>query len=194
MDRIDWKKEIITIPNLLSVFRLLLVPVAMNLYLKATNPMQYYFAGGMLSLACFTDALDGFIARHWNMVSTLGKVLDPLADKVTQLTVTVCLCTKYPVLRVVLLLLTVKELFQLTAGICHLKKGKMLPGALSAGKISTAVLFISLIYLVLFPNVSTEWVQILAALNTGLLTYSFVSYVFAYFGKHPKVQDLRGEY
>lgn len=186
----NWKKEIFTIPNLLSLFRLALIPVYMVIYLTATRPEQYYIAGGILAVSCLTDAIDGKIARRFNMISTLGKILDPVADKVTQFTLTLCLSLKYPHLQPVFCLFVIKEMFQLIVGIIHLRKGKMLPGALMAGKICTTVLFVSLITLVLFPELPESVVDTVAVLDAAFLAFSFISYIFAYFGKNTKVQDL----
>ena len=149
----DWKKEIFTIPNLLSLFRLALIPVYVTVYLNAEEDWQYFVAGAILAVSCVTDLIDGKIARRFHMISTVGKVLDPLADKATQFTLTLCLSVQYPVLRPVLVLFVIKEGFQLIVGIIHFRKGKMLPGALMAGKICTTILFVSLIALVLFPGI-----------------------------------------
>jgi len=186
----DWKKEIFTIPNMLSMFRLALIPVYMTVYLEAQEPSQYYTAGGILAVSCLTDAVDGKIARRYNMISTLGKILDPFADKITQFTVTLCLSLKYPPLRPVLILFVVKELFQLIAGAVHLRHGRMLPGALMAGKVCTTILFLSLITLVFFPTTPRPVVQVIAAVDMLFLIISFISYIFAYVGKNQKVQDL----
>ena len=78
----DWKKEVFTIPNLLSLFRLALIPVYIYIYLGATETYQYITAGTIMAVSCLTDLIDGKVARRFNMVSTLGKILDPLADKV----------------------------------------------------------------------------------------------------------------
>lgn len=187
----DWKKEVFTIPNLLSLFRLALIPVYIYIYLGATQPFQYLTAGTIMAVSCLTDLIDGKVARHFNMVSTLGKILDPLADKVTQFTLTVCLSLKHPQLLPVLILFVVKELFQAIAGFVHLKKGKMLPGALMAGKVCTTVLFVSLIALVLFPNAKAAVVNAIAAVDAVFLAISFISYILAYFGRNAKVQDLK---
>ena len=189
----DWKKEILTIPNLLSLFRLILIPVYVSLYLQAESPFQFYAAGGILAISCLTDAVDGKIARKYHMVSTLGKILDPLADKVTQFALTVCLSLRYPILRPVLVLFVVKELFQIILGAVNLLHGRMLPGALMAGKICTTVLFTSLITLVLFPDMNPSLVNGIALLDGVFLLISFVSYIFAYFGKNSPVEDLKKE-
>lgn len=189
----SWKKEIVTIPNLLSLFRLLLLPVYVYIYLNATQRYQYIAAGSIMAVSCLTDMVDGKIARRFNMISTLGKILDPLADKVTQFTLTICLSLKYPSLRPVLILFVIKEVFQLVMGLVHLRKGQMLPGALMAGKVCTTILFVSLIAMVLFPGMDPWLVDALAILDGLFLSYSFLSYILAYFGKETKLEDLKQE-
>ena len=186
----DWKKEIFTIPNLLSLFRLALLPLYVEICLAAEEAREYLLAGSIMAVSCLTDAIDGKIARKFNMISNVGKLLDPLADKITQFTLTLCLSLKYPVLNPVLGLFLVKEIFQLVAVIVNLRKGKALPGALMAGKVCTTVLFVSLIMLVLFPNLDPLLVELIALVDTVFLTIAFISYILAYFGKHRKVQDM----
>lgn len=189
----NWKKEILTIPNLLSLFRLALIPVYVYIYLNATESYQYITAGTIMAVSCFTDIIDGKIARHFNMISTVGKILDPLADKITQFTLTLCLSLKYPVLHPVLGLFVIKEVFQLVAGLINLRRGKMLPGALMAGKICTTILFVSLIALVLFPEMNPIAVDTIAIIDGVFLLISFVNYIFAYYGKNTMVQDLESD-
>ena len=105
-----WKKEILTVPNLLSLLRLVMIPVYVRLYLKADSPGQFFGAAALMAASCLTDLLDGWIARRFHMVSTLGKVLDPLADKLTQFSMAVCLSFPYPALKTTLALFVVKEL------------------------------------------------------------------------------------
>lgn len=190
MDMKNWKKEILTIPNLLSLFRLALIPVYIYLYLNATADIQFYTAGAVLAVSCLTDAVDGKIARQFHMISTLGKILDPLADKLTQFALTICLSLRYPVLRPVLILFVVKEVFQAVLGAVNLARGKMLPGALMAGKVCTTVLFVSLITLVLFHDLPAPLVRGIALLDSLFLLISFGRYFFAYLGKHPLVQTM----
>ena len=186
----DWKKEVFTIPNLLSLLRLLLLPVYAIIYLNAETDKQFLLAGFIMALSCLTDLVDGKIARRFNMISTLGKILDPLADKLTQFVLTLCLSLRHTQLIPVLALFVVKELFQATVGFIHLRRGKILPGALMAGKVCTTVLFVSLIALVLFPRIGETAVSLIAVLDGVFLLSSFVSYFRAYFGKHSQVQDL----
>ena len=179
----DWKKEVFTIPNILSLFRILLIPVYVIIYLNATQPADYHTAACILAVSCITDGIDGFVARKFNMISNLGKFLDPLADKCTQLALTICLSIRYTVLRPVLILFLIKEHFQLFATIFYYRRGKMLGGALIAGKICTAVLFVSLILLVFFPTIEPRIVRGIAMTDFAFLINSFVCYGLAFFGK-----------
>lgn len=185
----NWKLELFTVPNLLSLLRLALLPVYASIYLNATQARQYVAAGMLMILSCITDLLDGKIARQYNQITNLGKVLDPLADKVTQFVLTLCLSKRYTVLKPVLALILVKEIFQLVLAIAFLMKGKVLPGALPAGKVCTAILFISLICLVLFPGINTAVIQAIAVTDIFFLLFSFLCYIFAYFNMEVKLRE-----
>ncbi len=186
----DWKKDVFTIPNMLSLFRLVLIPIYVAIYLNARNSGDYFIAGTILAVSCLTDMIDGQIARRFNLISNLGKVLDPLADKFTQLALVICLSIRYPILYHVLALFLIKEFFQLFVAYAKFRKGKALPGALLAGKVCTTVLFISLILLVLLPNLDESIVNAIAMTDFCFLAYAFVRYIFAFFGKYSKVQDI----
>ncbi len=188
-----WKKEVITIPNFLSIFRIALIPVYISIYLGAADDRQFLLAGSILALSCLTDMADGVIARKFHRITNLGKLLDPLADKLTQFALILSLSAKYPILYPVLALFLAKELFQGGALWIFAQKGKALPGALPAGKICTAVLFVSLIILVLFPRIHTYLVLLLTITDAGFLFYSFNSYLLAYLGKHSCLTDLKHE-
>lgn len=182
----DWKKEIFTIPNLLSLFRLALIPVYIAIYLNARDSADYYLSAGILAVSCLTDMIDGKIARHFNMISTVGKILDPLADKATQFTLILCLALKYPFLWYLVILFVVKESFQLIAGGINLKKGKMLKGALMSGKICTTILFLSLIILVMMPNLDLRIIKWIAVIDAVFMLFAFADYVMTYYTRDSK--------
>ncbi len=186
----NWKKEIFTIPNLLSMFRLVLIPVYISIYLNAQSSADYYLAAAILAVSCLTDLIDGKIARHFNMISTLGKILDPLADKLTQFTLIVCLTVKYPILKYLVGLFVLKESFQLIAGCLNLRKGKMLKGALLTGKICTTVLFLSLILLVMIPEMPEKIVTIIAIIDAIFMLAAFADYVTSYFRRDSDFQSI----
>jgi len=187
----DWKREVFTIPNYLSLFRLLLIPVYTALYLSAGNSGESVLAAAILVVSCLTDMVDGQIARRFNMVSNVGKVLDPLADKLTQLSLIICLSIRYPVLRGVLILFVIKELFQVSSVCILFRRGRVLSGALFAGKLCTTVLFVSFTVLILIPDLPTKIVTAAAILDAAFLAYSFISYFLAFFGKNHKLQDIQ---
>ena len=186
----DWKKDLFTIPNMLSLFRLLLIPVYIVIYLNADTDVDYYIAGGILAVSCLTDMIDGQIARHFNMISTIGKILDPFADKVTQFSLIVCLAVEYPILIPLMVLFFVKEVFQLVAGLLTLRKGQMLTGALISGKISTTILFISLIVLVMFPKMDSTYVNLIMVVDGIFLLIAFIHYAITYFTHSAMIQQL----
>lgn len=186
----NWKKEIWTIPNLLSLFRLALIPVYITIYLNAQNASDYFIAATILAVSCLTDLIDGKIARHFNMISTVGKILDPLADKLTQFTLILCLAIKHPFLWYLVGLFVIKESFQLIAGGINLKRGRMLKGALLSGKICTTVLFISLIILVMIPDLHTNIVNIITLVDLCFMLISFGNYLFTYFKSDCQFQQI----
>ena len=190
----DWKKEIFTIPNVLSMFRLALIPVYVMIYLNAVKTGEargYFLSAAILAVSCLTDLLDGMIARRFNMMTTLGKFLDPVADKATQFTLIVCLAVRYPVLWYLIGLFVVKESFQLIAGAFKWRNGKILNRALLSGKICTTVLFSSLIFMVMIPTLSQDTVTIIAIVDAVFLLISFVHYILAYCGRVKKAFDDR---
>ena len=186
----NWKKEVWTIPNILSIFRLILIPIYVSIYLHADEPGDYLLAGVILAVSCLTDLVDGKIARKFNQITTLGKFLDPLADKATQGAMILCLAVHHPVLWALLALFVVKEGFQLIAMLVTLRKGMALDGALMAGKISTTILFVTLIVMVLFPGMTAMTANLLTGVCFVALVVAFVQYIRAYYGKNKKIFDL----
>ena len=187
------KKDIFTVPNLLSLFRLMLIPVYGSVYLQAAEPEEFYAAGLLMTLSCLTDLADGWIARRFNMASRLGQILDPLADKLTQLSLTMFLSIRYPRLKQIMALLVIKELVQLFLALYYYHRGKVLPGALMAGKVCTTVLFVSLITMAVFPDLPNEIAGLLTMSDGVFLLFSFLQYWLAYLGPHPVLKDVPTE-
>ena len=106
------REEAFSIPNLLSYFRLLLIPLFIVLYVHEE------FTAALITLAVsgLSDILDGRIARRYNMVTDLGKVLDPVADKLTQCAMMLCVAMRYPAMWWLLGLHVVKEIIMLWVG------------------------------------------------------------------------------
>ena len=189
----NWKQEIRSIPNLLSLFRLVLIPVYLPLYLIRTTPASHFLAAILFIISCITDFLDGWIARRFHMVTNLGKLLDSLADKATQLAVTACLSIRYPELLPVFLMLACKESLQAMLSWVFFKQNKVLPGALLAGKTSTAVLLTSLGILICLPGLADSILKAAVPGNLLFLTVSLLEYTLVFLGNSDKLMDLKKE-
>ena len=182
----DWKKEIFSIPNLLSLFRIALIPVYISIYLNARDKDDYFLAAAILAVSCLTDLIDGKIARRFNMITNVGKLLDPLSDKLTQFALILCLSLRNPVLWFVVGLFFVKEIFQLIGCSIALRKGLTMTGSLLPGKICTTVLFVTLILMVMFPGIPNSIINIIAIVDSAFLVFAFSTYTFAFFSKSAK--------
>ena len=189
----DWKKEVFTIPNILSLFRLLLIPVYVAIYLNADSLADYYIAAGILAVSCLTDLVDGKIARHFHMISTLGKFLDPLADKVTQFTLIICLTVRYPLLWTIVGLFVVKEVFQLIAAAVNFRKGRVLKGALMTGKVCTTIHFVRLVVMVLLPMLDIMVINIITLVDGLFLLVAFIHYIIVFFFDKKHFQSIEDD-
>jgi CDP-diacylglycerol--glycerol-3-phosphate 3-phosphatidyltransferase len=148
----NWKKEILTIPNLLSLFRLVLVPVYVGLYLHARQPVQFYTAGAVITLSCLTDALDGWIARQFHMISTLGKILDPLADKLLTIAA-MCMFCEWGAMPAWALMIVLTREFAVTGlRLVAVGNGTVIAAGWS-GKVKTASTMVGLCVWMAFPTI-----------------------------------------
>ena len=129
------KQQIFTIPNLLSFFRLLLIPVIVWLY---CDRHAYGWTLSVLILSGLTDIADGYIARRWNLISDFGKALDPVADKLTQIATLWCLVSRFSYMWLPLGILLIKELFTGIMSLYAVKKSGQVKGADWHGKLCTA--------------------------------------------------------
>ncbi len=177
---IDYSKKIITIPNLLSMFRLCLIPVFVVLYLRAAKGCGdhlYFWAAGVLLLSGLTDMADGFIARKFNMISDFGKIIDPIADKLTQLAMLGCLVFRFPLMLLPLVLLAVKEFISGIAALMFIKQTGTVEGADWHGKVSTCLLYATMLLHLLWYNIPTVVSHGLILACTAMMTLSFVLYM-----------------
>lgn len=133
-----YKDKIVTIPNILSFFRLLLIPVIVWLYVLRRDPV---WTTVVLTLSGITDIADGIIARRCNMVSDFGKILDPVADKLTQITVLFCLVSRFPWMLLPFCVLVVKEITAGIMGLMVIRKTGKVEGAVWHGKVTTVSVY-----------------------------------------------------
>ena len=186
------KNSALNVPNALSLIRVILVPVfvATLLFMRNIEIWGLVVPAVVYALTAFTDMLDGKIARSFNMITTFGKFLDPLADKLTQFALLLCLAIRYPILWAVFSLFVLKELFQLFAGIVAAKRGYILKGALITGKVCTTVLFVSLVAMVIFPGMSATVVNAISLVDGIFLLIAFGDYLITYLCKISRFQPI----
>ena len=175
-NRID-KREIFSIPNLMGYFRILLIPLFSWMYCTADSTGDYYAAAVVVGVSGLTDMFDGKIARRFHMITELGKFIDPLADKLTQAALLICLAVRYPLMRAVLVLFVIKEGFMAVMGALLLPRGKKLDGAMWFGKVCTAVLYAVLFLLLLLPGIGTTAANVLIGICGAFLLFSFLMYI-----------------
>ena len=150
-----------------------MIPLLMWTYLKRQNSLATAL---ILLLSGFTDTLDGTIARRFNMVSNLGKALDPLADKLTQIAMLACLVWRYPQMLLVFLALCVKEGFVLITSLMAIHRSEEVLPADWHGKMTTAALYATMIVHLLFRPLSKTLSHALIGLCAGLIVLSGILY------------------
>lgn len=170
------RQEVFSIPNLLSYFRLLLIPLFIQLYIRGD------FTEALITLAAsgLSDIIDGRIARKYNMVTDLGKVLDPVADKLTQCAMMICVATRYPAMWWLLGIHVVKELIMIVVGYYVLKKTDTVNSAIWCGKLCTGVIYAVMMSHVILPNIPQSVSAASAAVCAGLIVLSLVVYTARY--------------
>lgn len=178
-----------TVPNLLSVIRIILVPVFAYFFMKGDKIL----AISILIASGLTDFFDGKIARRFNQVSALGKVLDPVADKITMLTIAVMMIILFrraqsPVIRAagyVFIVFIVKELIFVVGGALMIAFG-IRPGAAEIwGKVATFVFYLVMIAILFigpevgaFAQIMPEAVAMILVCVSALCTViAFISYL-----------------
>ncbi len=170
------RAEAFSIPNILSYFRLMLIPLFIVLY------VQEDFTEALITLAAsgLSDILDGRIARKYDMVTDLGKVLDPVADKLTQCAMMLCVAMRYPAMWWLLGLHVVKELIMLVMGWYVLKRTDTVNSAIWAGKLCTGVIYAVMMLHVILPHLPQPVSVGCTVVCAGLIVLSLIVYTARY--------------
>ena len=168
------RKQLFTIPNLLSFLRLCMIPLIIWLYCAQKN---YVLTAVVLVLSGLTDTIDGYIARRFNMVTDLGKALDPIADKLTQASVMFCLLTRFQMMLVPLLLLIFKEVCNGIMSLFVIKKTGKVCGADWHGKVCTWLLYAMMFLHIVWFDISRQWSTALISICVIMMTVSFALYM-----------------
>ncbi len=169
------KEEILTIPNILSICRILMIISVVVLFVN-----ELYLASGIVLIASgITDILDGFIARKFNMVSALGKALDPFADKLTQFAVLICLTFMNKYVLIPFVILVLRDGFMLLTGLSIFKKTHNTFSARWYGKLATFYTYGLMCAMLVFKDQLNDlpWLLIiLIIIDAVLIAFSFVMY------------------
>ncbi len=187
----DLFKGCLTVPNLISVIRIILIPFFAYYFLQG----EFVIAVIILALSGLSDCVDGKIARRFNQISALGKLLDPLADKLTQITLAVILFltfnkaedTMLKAFSWVFLVFIAKEFVMVLGSVIMLSIG-LRPGAAEIyGKVATLAFYVVMIFIIGFgPEVGAfrslftipnPLMMILVVISAILTMVAFFSYI-----------------
>jgi len=179
-------KKNISIPNILSLLRILMIPPAVWLFIG----QHYQSAALVVVLSFISDIADGYIARNFNQVTQLGKILDPIADKLTQMALSIALCFTYQRMIPLMIVLLVKELLMMTLGLAMMKQGLEPMSACWWGKLSTGAFYIGIVIIMVFhkilPPFAISFISIGIAI---LLIFSLIRYIMMYIDNTPPKEN-----
>lgn len=167
-------------PNLLTIFRLFLIPIFILIFFSNIHNNLIYSIITFI-IAGFTDSLDGFIARKFNLITKCGIILDPLADKLMLVTVLTCLVIKSYIPLWILIIMTAKETAMITAGILLFKNHTVIPSNFF-GKLSTVLFYFSIFILIINKNLGIICIYI--AVGSSII--AFINYYIIYIKSRSK--------
>lgn len=179
-----------TIPNIICLIRILLITPFVEFFLDK----NYSLAALIIIISGLSDCVDGFIARKFNQESELGKILDPLADKLTLLAVGVCLSVIEPFFLPVIIILVLKDLLMLIGSSKVIKMGILVPKSKWYGKLGTIMFYITVTFIVFVEIMQTAEnpiitiseangkiiSMIMLCLTAAMMIFAFVKYSFMY--------------
>lgn len=172
-----YENRIVTLPNALSLLRILMIPVFVWLYCAKK---AYHWSAAVVVATGLTDVLDGILARKLHMESNVGRVLDPLADKLAQAALCIVMMFRYPVMLWVLIFLAVKEVILAALGYAYMKRTGIIADARWYGKASSVVLYATMVALMLSPDITAYSANVLIALLAGTHAVSLLLYAVFY--------------
>ena len=185
--------EYFSIPNLMGYFRIALVVVYMVLFYRSMSGAPYWPVIATIVISGLTDFFDGKVARKFNMITEWGKILDPIADKMTIGAIILSLSFKYKIITAMVILYILKEGFMAVAGIISIKRGNKIEGAMWYGKVCTFGTYLILIVLLLFPYINIMIVNILVAVNMAIMIFTFANYILYYRNMFKKINKAEAK-
>ena len=157
--------QVFTIPNILSFFRLLLIPLIVFLYV---GKELYGWTLVVLIISLVTDIIDGLVARKLNMVTDFGKFIDPVADKLTQLAVLFCLVTRFPLMWIPINIMLLKEILQFALRFVVFRYTGEVHSAEWHGKVATFLIYVMM-------SLHVIWYRITDVVSTLTITITSLS-------------------
>lgn len=171
------KEDLFKIPNILCYIRILLVPLFIYLFLN-----EYYWQSVVVViLASATDILDGYIARHFNMITDWGKFIDPVADKLMQFSMLILTIFRSKWILILVVAFVIKEIILLVVGIYIYHNDYNLNGSNWSGKSCTVVMDIVLLSFIAFGDIISDAVAIImVSIVIVFILISFFNYLLQY--------------
>lgn len=181
--------KIITIPNAMSVCRIILIIPFVICFLNE----KYIEAAVLIIISGLTDCFDGLIARKLNQISALGKILDPIADKLTLIAVGICLCVYMPIVTPVMIILMAKDFLMLLGGIALIKCNVTPSPAKWYGKVGTIMFYFSvclIVFLKAFFQYENDVLSfVLLSITAALMIFALVMYYRIYSQQMKQVKE-----
>jgi cardiolipin synthase len=170
----------VNIPNILSLIRLCVVPLVPLVYFAEDLPGNHLWAAFIYLAASLTDVLDGYIARKYNMITKLGRVLDPLADKLMSFCVLICIIINEPRLFWAGIVFFVKEACMGLGALVQYRKVNDVPPSNILGKISTTFFFVVCFIILVYPDFHEAAKDLSIAAALALNLAAFAIYLIRY--------------
>lgn len=168
------------VPNILTMLRFIFIPfIVLALYYN-----KFILAFALLTLSALTDVLDGFIARKFNFVTDFGKLMDPLADKATQITILITLALKHTIPFWILCIIAFKE-FMMIAGASFLYGKDLVVSSKWYGKLTTVVFYFAIVSSLVIGNfnINTNFDTYLYYLGIILTIFSLIMYFKSFYAQ-----------
>ncbi len=170
------RKEICTVPNLLSALRLCLAIVFLGIFERYGVGEYRTVLALIIVAAAATDVLDGQIARSFDSVSRVGRILDPVADKAMQGVMLAYLVPRYPLAKLVLILFVIKECYMTVTGWKVLMETKETIEVQWHGKLNTVVTYVVVLNLLVGPRIPYSTCNVLIGACAVCMAMSFGMY------------------
>ena len=186
----DLSNRAFTIPNIICLVRILLITPFVNFFLDE----QYIWAAVVIIASGLSDCFDGMIARKFNQESELGKILDPLADKLTLLAVGICLCVIEPFFLPVVIILVLKDILMIIGSSKVVKMGIIVPKSKWYGKVGTVMFYVTVTFIVFVEMMQSmddpliyieyetgKWISmVMLCLTAVMMIFAFIMYTKTY--------------